>query len=153
MQGLHGSLNLTKDNYKFTTVSGIAALEGVASNSKKYGKIFAVDDSEDGQTLRGGSGGYFERRTYTVFILIKTPWGDVDKRAAALTEARTIFRNLVTRLIKDRAALANQLTTLDTSNIRFHEVPPAFATGFSGVYFTFLVENPVNLTYDAGNWS
>jgi hypothetical protein len=153
LQGLHASLKATKDTYKFTTVSGIAALEGVVMNCKKNNRFFAVDDSEDGQTYQGNSGGFFERRTYTAFILIKTPWGDETKRAAALTEARTIYHSLVTKMIKDHAALANELTTLDTSNIRFHEVPPAFASGFSGIYFTFVVENPINLVYDAGSWS
>jgi len=148
MQQLHGQLNLTKDKYKFERVSGLAALEGILENSKHYSDFFAVDDSQDGTTVRRG-GGYFERRPYTVFILGQTEYGDMDKRAAVLAEAKTIYRHLLSKLIKDKM----NIPLLDMESIRFYEVPPAFATGCSGLYFMFWVENPVNLVYDATAWT
>ena len=148
MQQLHGQLNLTKSKYEFVKVSGLASLEGILENSKHHLHFFAIDDSQDGITVRRG-GAYFERRPYTVFILGKAAYGNMDKRAEVLAEAKTIFRHLESRLIKDKLTIP----MLDMEQIRFYEVPPAFATGCSGLYFIFTVENPVNLVYDATAWS
>ena len=148
MQQLHSQLNLTKEKYLFTKVSGVGALEGVIENSRRNSYFFAIDDSQDGTTIRR-SGAYFERRQYTVFILGKAEYGDMDARAAVLNEAKTIFRHLLSRLIKDKLTIP----VLDMERIRFYEVPPAFATGCSGLYFIFSVENPVNLVYDATEWT
>ena len=147
MQQLHGRLKLVKEKYLFTKVSGIDSLEGILENSKRHKYFFAVDDSQDGVTIRKG-GAYFERRPYTVFILGKAKYGDMEKRAEVLEEAKTIYRHVVSRLIKDK--LSTPL--LDMERIPFYEVPPAFATGCSGLYFIFYVENPVNLVYDAAAW-
>ena len=149
MQQLHGQLNLLKDKYLFTKVSGLNALEGVLENSKRHKYFFAVDDSQDGTTFRGAGAGYFERRPYTVFILGKAEYGDMDARATVLEEAKTIYRHLISRMIKDKLAIP----VINLERIQFYEVPPAFATGCSGLYFIFNVENPVSLVYDAGAWS
>ncbi len=148
MQILHDQLIITKDKYKFVPVSGVGNLEGILENSRRHKYFFAVDDSQDGTTFRG-AGGYFERRPYTVFIVGKADYGDMQKRGEVMEEAKTIYRHLVSRLIKDKL----QLPVIDLERIRFYEVPPAFATGCSGLYFVFNVENPVNLVYDAAAWT
>jgi len=144
---LHTELKLTAEKYKFVKVSGVAALEGVLENARRNKHFFAVDDSQDGTTIRRG-GAYFEQRPYTVFILGKADYGDMQKREEVIAEAKTIYRHLVSRLIKDKISIP----LLDMERIRFYEVPPAFATGCSGLYFVFTVENPVNLVYDAEAW-
>lgn len=148
MQALHGKLKATKTKYKFTKVSGVDNLEGVLANARHEKYFFAVDDSEEGITFKGAGGGYFERRLYTVFILGKATYGDMDKRAEVMAEARTIFRSLVTKLIADKL----NIPVVNTEQIRFFEVPPAFATGCSGLYFNFTVENAIDLIYNAADW-
>lgn len=148
MEQLHGQLKLTKDKYKFTKVSGVGNLEGVLENSRGNKFFFAVDDSQDGTTFRGAGAGYFERRPYTVFILGKADYGDFETRKQVLSEAKAIYRAILSRLIADKL----NIPVLDVQRIAFYEVPPAFATGCSGIYFIFHVENPVNLMYDATDW-
>ena len=148
MQTLHETMKLTKYKYKFTTVSGVAELEGVLENFKREKFFFAVDDSQDGVTFRGAGAGYFERRPYTVFILGKADYGNMEKRKEVLAEAKTIYRTILSKLIKDKLTIP----VLDMENIRFFEVPPAFAFGCSGLYFIFNVQNPVSLMYDAAEW-
>ena len=148
MQQLHGELKVLAAKYKFEKVSGIGALEGVLENSRKHKHFFAVDDSQDGTTLRRG-GSYFERRPYSVFILGKADYGNMEQRAAVLAEAKEIYRHLMSRLIKDKLSIP----ILNMEHINFYEVPPAFAHGCSGLYFIFNVEVPVNLTYDAAAWN
>lgn len=148
MQTLHASLKLTKDKYTFCRVSGVNALEEVLENFKKSKHFFAVDDSQDGVTFRS-SGAYFERKQYSVYVLGRADYGNMDQREAVLSEAKTIFRSILSRLIKDKLTIP----VLSAENIRFFEVPPAFAFGTSGLYFIFTVENPVNLVYDAAEWA
>jgi hypothetical protein len=148
MQGLHSKLKVTKDKYKFTTVSGVGALEGVLENTRREKFFFAVDDSQDGVTFRGAGAGYFERRPYTVFILGKADYGDMKTRATVLEEAKTIYRHIISRMIKDKI----NIPVINLEQVHFYEVPPAFATGCSGLYFIFNVEIPVNLIYDATAW-
>ncbi len=148
MNTLHGQLKLTKDKYEFVKVSGLSTLEGVLENSKHHSYFFAIDDSQDGTTFRSG-GAYFERRPYTVFILGKAKYGDMEAREIVLSEAKIIYRHLLSRLIKDKLSIP----VLNMERIQFYEVPPAFASGCSGLYFIFNVENPVNLVYDATEWS
>lgn len=147
MQDLHRKLKALA-TYKFVTVSNVDNLEGILQNSRHESNFFAVDDSEDGITYRGAAGGYFERRQYTVFILGKADYGDLVKRAEVIAQARGIFRSIESKLIKDK----NSIPVLNIEQIRFSEVPPAFASGCSGLFFNFTVENPVDLRYNAGEW-
>lgn len=148
MQQLHGELKLTKDKYKFAKVSGVNALEQLLENIRHNKYFFAVDDSQDGTTFRGAAAGYYERRPYTVYIVGKADYGDMDARQAVLAEAKTIYRHILSRLIKDKL----EIPVLDMERIQFYEVPPAFAAGCSGIYFIFNVQCPVNLIYDAAAW-
>jgi len=147
MKNLHLELKITREKYSFATVSGVNELEEVLENSKRNDYFFAVDDSQDGFTYRLG-GGYFERRPYTVFILGKAAYGNMEARGEVLAEAKSIFRAILSRLIIDKKSIP----VLDMERIQFYEVPPAFATGCSGLYFIFNVDVPVNLTYDAKEW-
>lgn len=149
MQSLHAALKLTAEKYKFARVSGVAALEEVLEGFKRHKFFFAVDDSQDGVTFRGAGGGYFERRQYTVYIIGRADYGNMDQRSEILSEAKTIFRSILTKLIKDKLTIP----VLSAENIRFFEVPPAFAFGSAGLYFIFTVENPVNLVYNAAEWN
>jgi hypothetical protein len=147
MRTLQQTMKLTADKYRFEVVSGIYALEGILEHSRKEKYFFAVDDSQDGSTFRSG-GSYFERRPYTVFILGRAEYGKMDQRAEVLTEAKVIFRSILSKLILDKRSIP----VLDVERIQFYEVPPAFATGCSGLYFIFNVDVPINLTYDATEW-
>lgn len=147
MRQLHGKLKTTKDTYKFDTASGIAAIEGVVNNARRHQSFFVVDDSQDGITLRK-NGAYYERRPYTVFILCKVEIDDMPKRQEVLTASKKIYRSLISKMIKDKLSIP----IIDLENIKFHEVPPAFATGCSGLYFIFSVDNPVNLVFNAEEW-
>ncbi len=148
MQSLHDKMKLTKEKYKFVKVSGLAELEGILDNFRRHKNFFAVEDAQQGETFRGAGGTYFERRFYTVYILGTAEYGDMEQRAVVLTEAKAIFRNILSKLIRDKLLIP----MLDVEKIRFYEVPPAFATGCSGIYFIFFVDNPVNLTFNATEW-
>lgn len=147
--------NSLKDlsEYYFTTVSGLAHLEGVLNNAKKTTRFFALDDSDDGHIMKGGGYGFYERRFYTCYILKRVDYTNMSERNAARDEARTIFRKILSKMITDEVRQQNKLDFLDTSRIRFFEFPGIIGPGCGGIYFTFSVDNPVNLQYDESDWS
>ena len=149
IETLHGQLNATKNDYTFALVSSVSALEELLEKSRRVKKFLAVADSNDGNTFRGAGGAYFERRTYTIFVIQRAQYGDMDARATILAQARSIFRNIVSRIIRDRYSIP----VIDLSRVQFYEVPPSFATGTCGIYFIITVENPVDLTYDESAWT
>ena len=149
MQTLQQTMKLTAEKYQFEVVSGVDTLEGVVENSRKQDYFFAVDDSQDGITFRGAGATYYERRPYTVFLLGKAEYGNMEQRSAVLAEAKAIFRTILSKLIQDKRSIS----VLDVEKIQFFEVAPAFATGCSGIYFIFNIENPVNLVYNGDEWT
>jgi len=56
---------------------------------------------------------------------------------------------VLSKLILDKRTIP----VLDVERIQFFEVPPAFATGCSGLYFIFNIEVPVNLVYNGNDWN
>lgn len=149
METIHSQLKATKTAYKFVRVSGIGDLEGIIENAKREIKFFAIDDSQDGITFRGAGGGFYERRQYTVFILHRVKYNNMDGRETALSEIRAIFRNVMSRMIYDKISIV----LLDLDRTAFYEVPPAFAQGCTGIYFNFNVQTPIDLRYDATAWT
>lgn len=149
MRGIHGKLKATKTNYEFARVSGIDHLEEVLENTRRKQKYFAVDDSQDGVTFRGAGGSFFERRLYTVFLLVQAEPGNMTAREQFLTEVRAIFRNILSKAIVDKMTIP----VIDLDRVAFYEVAPNFANGCVGIYFTFTVQNPVDLRYDATAWN
>lgn len=150
MEAIRASLKLTKDDYLFARVSGVDNLEEVLSNSKRHNKFFAVNDAQNFQTLGGTH--YNERRHYTIYLLAKCGYNEMDKRTAILAEARAIYRSILSKMIVDRHNQANGLESLSTARINANEVPSAFADGMAGIYFSFHIDNPVDLTFNAADW-
>ena len=147
---LASSLKLTKAKYKFCRVTGLNYLEDLLAGMNSSDAFFAVDDSDDGMTIRNG-GGYFNRRAIVVYILKKYKFGDQSARETVLNETREIRRQLITRLLKDSGTV-DGLTFLDKSRIPYHEVPGYFAAGTAGIYFIITIDEPTDLVYNGDEW-
>ena len=153
-QNIHDTLKATKDDFYFCKVSGMSYLEQVIQNAKRYRNFFAVDDIDDGVTFEGGGSGYYERRTYTVFLLMHYgDYGDIDARNNTISQAREIYRKILSKIIYDKVYSAQGLRYMNTDQIKFNELPGHLLTGFTGFYFTISVDNPVDLSYDASEWT
>lgn len=146
------SLNDLYDYY-YCKVSGIDHLEEVLTNQKKYKKFLAIDDSDDGKIMKGNGYAFYERRFYTCFILIRADYNNMEQRTNARNEARDIFRKMLSKMVQDEAYHRNNMKFMDTSNISFYEFPGVIGPGCGGIYFTFSLDNPVNLEYNASDWS
>lgn len=76
----------------------------------------------------------------------------MDARTQIIEETRSIYRSILSKLILDKHNQLNGLTSLSTDRISADEVPAAFADGMAGIYFSFYVDNPTNLVFNAADW-
>ena len=152
-QEICNSLKLTAATYKFTRSTGLPYMEEVLWNFKTQTAFFCVDDTNDGTTIRGAGGGFFDRRMYVVYLLKRYKLNDMTAQHAALEETRSIYRSIQSKLVLDRAALANNMTYLQLERLPYYEIPGAAFNGATGVYFMITVDTPKNLQYDASEWN
>ena len=113
--------------------------------------FFAVDDTNDGVTEKR-SGGFFKKRTFTVFLMMRYRISDMAERQAALEVCRRLFRQVHSRMLVDRENLDNELVYLNTDNVYSRELGEYFISGCTGLYFMIDVSEPVSLIYDSDEW-
>ena len=146
----NSKLKLCVDNgYKFSRVSGIEYLEDILSDLKQPAYL-AVDDTDDGVTVREGAG-YFVKRVITVFILRRYKLSDQVDRETKLAETRLIRNKLTAKLIKDSNTV-DELMFLDKTRFPYKEVPGYFASGTCGIYFFVTIKEPTNLVHNSNDW-
>lgn len=144
------TLKLTKDTFVSRKISGIRNLEGIISD-RENDKFIAVDDTDDGYTYQGAGGGWFKRRTVTVFILQKYSITNMDERQERLEECRVIMKRFQSKIIADAQEL-EELLYLDKSRMPHFEIDEYFANGSTGLYFMISFNEPTDLQYDANDW-
>lgn len=148
-EDLKNKLVITKDAYHFCRVTGLNYLEDVLMNIKKNA-FLAVDDTDDGVTIRKGAG-FFNRRAIVIYILKKYDIKSQIDRETKLNETRTIRAKLQAKLIKDSNDVED-LMYLDKTRMSYKEVPGFFSVGTCGVYLIITIEEPVDLTINQDDW-
>lgn len=143
----------TNSGFKFCTCSGIETLQGPLDSFRKSNAFFCVDDTNDGAMFQGRGGGWYKKRTFTVFILHRYKFNDMADRAEKLSLCRTLFRQICSRMLIDTDDFRNDLIYLHTDNILSRELGQYFMNGCTGLYFMIDVSEPVDLTYQADEWS
>lgn len=146
------NLSARAGGYVAASCSGIESLQGVVDELQSAEGLVLSDDTATGQTVREGGGGWFCRRTFTVFLLRRHTFQDEGARRAAMDEVREIARQFQSRFLKDRDALAAALVFLRVEQMPLTEIPGYFAHGCAGLYFMVTVEEPVSLVYNAAEW-
>ncbi|MEG1916260.1 MAG: hypothetical protein RR061_06225 [Muribaculaceae bacterium] len=140
------------EHFYFCTCSGIESLEGPLDKFRKESSFFCIDDTNDGVTFRGANGGYFKKRTFTVFILSRYKFASMGDRASRLAICRNMFMQVCSKLLIDEDSLRNDLIYLNTSNILSRELGQYFMSGCTGLYFMVDVSEPVDLEYNTDDW-
>lgn len=143
---------LKNNRFFFSRVTGLGNMEEVIQTYKKSPAYLCVDDTNDGHTFQGGSGGYFERRMYTVFILHRYDMKSMSSQSEKLNLCRNIYSQICSKLINDKRNGKSGLTFLKTDRIPFYELEGYALNGVTGLYFMFNIEKPINLCYDANQW-
>ena len=140
-------------SFRFCTCSGIESLQGPLDRFKRDNAFFCVDDTNDGAMFLGRGGGWYKKRTFTVFILHRYTFRDEKDRAEKLALCRRLFRQVMSRVIVDADDLQNELIYLHTDNVLSRELGQYFMSGCTGLYFMLDVSEPVDLRFDAEEWT
>lgn len=141
-----------ENGFKFCTCSGIESLQGPLDNFRNDRTFFCLDDTNDGALFRGKGGGWYKRRTFTVFLLHRYTFRDESDRARSLGVCRVLFRQLMSRMLVDADNLENEMIYLHTETVMSRELGQYFMNGCTGLYFMVDVSEPVDLTYNTEEW-
>ncbi len=151
-KGLCNKNKLAKTNSFYPcTCSGINSLEEVLQAFRRESAFFAVDDTNDGVTERR-SGGFFKKRTFTIFVMKRYKYDDMADRQSQLDTCRQLYRQIHSRMLLDRENMNNELVYLNTDNVYSRELGEYFISGCTGLYFMVDVSEPINLKYDKDEW-
>lgn len=133
--------------------SGPGALEPMMADYRDAQNFIFVDDTTDGNTF-SNKVGFFDRNVYCVHILAGYDYGDAKSYKRALNLCRKIFRQFLSRVVKDRETYkyGANLMYLDTERIYFKEYGRYSFNGCTGLYFMINNNEPVDLVYDEGEW-
>ncbi len=144
---------LARENgFRFCTCSGMNSLQGPLDAFRTDRAFFCLDDTNDGALFQGKGGGWYKKRTFTVFLLHRYTFRDEQDRAAQLAICRRLFRQIMSRMLVDAYDLQNELVYLHTENVMSRELGQYFMNGCTGLYFMIDVSEPVDLRFDDKEW-
>lgn len=145
---------IVKDhNFYCDFCSGADGLEQVMANYRDYFNFFLVDDTTSANTT-GNKPGYFDRKVYTVYIICGYDHGDNEMYKESMERARTIFKQLLSRMIRDKASFeyGKGLMYLNLETIYSQEFGRYSFNGATGLFFNVQNNVPLNLVYDPNEW-
>lgn len=131
---------------------GMEGLQPVMEKYRKTANFIMVDDAVDG-AYESNKVGWFNRRTFTVFILATFREDSVSDRNAKLDVCREIYRQFLSRLIADSGAFEYDLIYMRTGQIRYRELNSYNLGGLTGVVFMLTVDEPTDLEYNEDEWN
>ena len=147
------SNKLAVDNgFKFCTCSGIESLQGPLDEFKTCKAFFCVDDTNDGQFYQSPGGGFYKRRTFTVFIMHRYKFRDEAERIKVLDLCRRLATQVISHMLKDADDAANEHYCWRLERIMSRELGRYFLNGCTGLYFMVDMDEPVDLRFDKGEW-
>ncbi len=138
--------------FRPSVCSGVQHIEGLLQDFQRTANFVCSSDICEESTFQRG-GGWFKRRVFTVFILMRYRFGDTADQAAKMQTTRELFRQFQSRIIRDAQDLQNDFVYVDTANIRSRELGGAFLSGCTGLYFMLSMDEPTDLCYRQDEWT
>ena len=136
-----------------TTCSTPQAFEGMLANMSKGRNFIVIDDTNDGNVAINGDGSFRKVVTYTVWILMRYKFNDMNDRQEKLNTCRKIFRQFLSRIIIDKMKWESDFTYLLSDKVDNREIGAYFINGLTGVEFHIDVSEPLDLVYDNEEWN
>lgn len=132
--------------------SGVESLEGLLQQMQSAERIIAVSDVCDESLMQRG-GGWMKRRLFTVFILSRFTLGDMADYGQQMGLCRELYRQLLSRLLRDGERWANDMIYLNMGDVRSMELGGTFLAGATGLYFMLTMDEPTDISYDESLWT
>ena len=135
------------------TISNTDNLEGLMEEYRDNGRFVAVTDTNSGNlSSPDGAYGFSKRRAFTVFLLSAYEYGNMQSRQEELELCRELFRQFVSRILRDKYLYEEKQMYFDTHAIPNQELGRYYRSGMTGLHFTLYVQEPVDLQYEEGQW-
>ena len=142
---------MRKLGFVATTCSGINYVEGMLEQYQTAGNFVCTSDVCSESTFMA-SGGWFKRRVFTVFVLMRYEYGNRADYGVKLGQCREVLRQLQSRFIRDSERLQRELLYLNVGDVRSNELGGTFLNGCTGLYFMVPMDEPVELVYNGDEW-
>lgn len=147
-------------NFYVGYCSGPDGLDQVMANYRDYANFILVDDTTSANTY-GGKPGWFDRKVYAVYIVAGYDHQDEASYKNALALCRRIFRQILSKVIRDKAdmaygkadlSLSKGLMYLNLETITSQEFGRYSFNGATGLFFQLQNNEPLNLVFDPDEW-
>lgn len=144
---------LCVDNrFKAVTCSGPDNLEGVIEEYRRTANFIVIDDTTDNNVFCTRPG-FQTRSVYTVWVLASYNQKDLQERADKMQLCRTVFRQFLSKFIKDKAEMAYpDMVFLNLDNVMYKELPRYSFNGVTGLWFMIANDVPTDLRYVEEEW-
>lgn len=141
------------NNFYSGYCSGPEALDQVMEEYRDFANFFLVDDTTSGNTF-GAKPGWFDRKVYCIYIIVGYEYGNEEKYKEALKLARKIFKQMLSRVIKDKASLkyGQALMYMNLETVFSQEYGRYSFNGATGLFFQLQNNEPLNLVFDPDEW-
>lgn len=133
--------------------SGPESIQGVMDEWRKASNFVMIDDTTDANTISNKIG-WFTKNVYTVFILAGYKMDDMQDRQNKLNLCRRIFRQFMSRMIKDKDeyTYGEALEYLNLDNVYSKQLGRYSMNGVTGLYFMIGNDEPTDLQYEESEW-
>ena len=133
------------NNFYCGFCSGPDGLDQVMAEYRSHANFFLVDDTTSGNTF-GAKPGWFDRKVYAINIIVGYE--------EALALARRIFKQLLSRVISDKASMkyGQALMYLNLDTVYSQEYGRYSFNGATGLFFQLQNNEPLNLVFDPDEW-
>ena len=149
------SLNkkMKKDGYHVGECTTPLGIQGVMEDFRKVSRFCLVDNAVPGVVTMNRAGGFFNRRSYSMHLIIRRDARrGLDDYDALMSELRLLYLQILSRILQDREKLEMRNCYLSLDTLRYTEPGPYGYGGSAGLYFVLSIHEPANLVYDGNEW-
>lgn len=133
--------------------SGPDGMHQVMANYRDFANFLLIDDTTSGNTF-GAKPGWFDRKVYAIYIIVGYEHGNEEQYKSSLALARKIFKQILSRVIRDKASMAfgKALMYLNLETVFSQEYGRYSFNGATGLFFQIQNNEPLNLVFDQNEW-
>lgn len=137
------------NGFVFERVSSLEGFHALLSRSLSTKAFVAISDTSSGALDLNNSP--HTRRVKTVFLFMRHPADDMDKRQRCLEMMNELFRQFMSVLIQEKTRLSENCIYVD-DRISFTEIDKYFYTGGACAFFQIAVDTFTNIAYNPDEW-
>lgn len=142
-------------SYNFVPVfgSGPENIEGIMQEFRNAENFIIIEDCTD-NNVHNSRPGWFTKTVYTVWVIAATDFDDAEMRKERMALCRTIFRQFLSRMIRDKAGMVygQDMYYLALDRVYYKELGRYSFNGATGLYFMVDNDVPTGLVYNQEEW-